>query len=82
MIGGLFVDLTIKCDYAKISVNLMRSLQKIETKNIDNIDDIAAAIANECDPAYLVTSNNTDGILDCIGKDYIKEYLGRVKTDD
>jgi hypothetical protein len=76
------MDLKIKCDEAKICTDIMTSLTRIEAKNIDNIDDIAAAIADKCDPAYLVTSNNTDGILDCIGKDYVKDYFGRVKAND
>lgn len=59
-----------------------RILTTVEVEDVDNIDDIAAAIADKCDPAYLVTSNNTDGILDCIGKDYVKDYFGRVKADD
>jgi len=69
------MDLTIKCDEAKVSTDILTALQRIEAKNIDNIDEIVESLVDECDPASLVTSSNRDGILDYIGVDYVMKYF-------
>lgn len=69
------MDLKIICDEAKACTDIITSLQRIEAKNIDNIDEIAASIVDECDPASLVTSNNEDGILEFIGIRKVMEYF-------
>jgi hypothetical protein len=77
------MDLTIKCRYLD-SVQIQgysSPLLEFEACKIDNIDDIAAFIVKECDPAYLVTTGNRDGLLESIGKDYVKEYFGLVEAD-
>jgi hypothetical protein len=69
------MDLIIKCDEAKVSIDILTALQRIEAKVIDNVDEIVESLIDECDPASLVTSSNKDGILDYIGIDYVMEYF-------
>jgi hypothetical protein len=77
------MDLTIKCRYLD-SVQIQGysfPLLEFEACKIDNIDDIASAIIDECDPAYLVTSGNRDGLLESIGMEYVKEYFDLVEAN-
>jgi hypothetical protein len=77
------MDLRIKCRYLD-SVQIQgysSPLLEFEACKIDNIDDIAAAIADECDPAYLVTLGNRAELLGSIGIKYVKEYFGLVDAD-
>jgi hypothetical protein len=69
------MDLIIKCDEAKVSIDILTALQRIEAKVIDNVDEIVESLIDECDPASLVTSSNKDGILDYIGIDYVMKYF-------
>lgn len=53
----------------------IKELAAVEVKDVENIDEIAAAIIGECDPAYLVTAGNRDGLLESIGIEYVMEYF-------
>jgi len=79
------MDLTIKCSYLDSvqSSGYTSPLLEIEACKIDNIDDIAASIVKECDPAYLVTAGNRDGLLESIGIEYVMKYfdLAQQKED-
>jgi len=69
------MDLSITCDSALVN-SISRNLTLIKAKKVDNIDDIVQSLADECDPAFLVTSNNKDGILYWIGIEYVMKYFG------
>lgn len=75
------MDLTIKCDEAKVKTDILTALQRIEAKEIDNIDEIVESLVDKCDPASLVTSSNEDGILDYIGVEYVMKYFGLKEGD-
>ena len=75
------MNLIIKCDTAKTSGGF-RSRVEVEIESVDNIDEIAEAIAEEADPAVLVTRRNKDGLLDNIGEDYVKKYFNLIENLD
>jgi hypothetical protein len=76
----------LKIEAGKIIVNPFsrggRILVSIDAKNIDNIDEIAASIVKECDPAYLVTLGNRAELLGSIGIEYVMDYFGLVQQKE
>jgi len=76
----------LKIEAGKVIINPFsrgnRVLVSVEAKNIDNIDDMAAIISKECDPAYLVATGNRDGLLESIGIKYVMNYFGLVEADE
>jgi hypothetical protein len=75
------MNLTIKCESTDIVTSSWNEL-KAEVFGIGNIDEIAEAIAEEADPAVLVTRKNKDGLLEAIGEDYVKFYFNLTESKE
>ena len=51
-------------------------------EDVDNINEIAKAIADEADPDYFVTEHNIEQLLDEIGREKAMEYFGLIEENE